>query len=71
MNETVDFIRAMLDMAGFESFEHWLRLMDINENKFVQASLGLWTMNCWQMADEGFTFPQVLEAVDHMLINIK
>lgn len=77
MDKYIEFIIAMLDMNEFDSFEAWFgqseaktRLdYDRYDHVLLVATTQIWEMNCWQMADEGFTFEGTSAAVDHMMLN--
>lgn len=75
MDNTIEFIIAMLDMNGFDSFEAWFGHLIWSEAKtsdhvLLVATTQIWEMNCWQMVDEGFTFEETVSAVDHMMLNV-
>ena len=72
MDKTIEFIIAMLDMNGFDSFEAWFghpKLKQVIMFCLLRATQ-IWEMNCWQMVDEGFTFEETVSAVDHMMLNV-
>lgn len=72
MDNTIEFIIAMLDMNGFDSFEAWFGQSEAktSDHVLLVATTQIWEMNCWQMADEGFTFEETVSAVDHMMLNV-
>ena len=72
MDKTIEFIIAMLDMNGFDSFEAWFWRYEAktSDHVLLVATSEIWEMNCWQMADEGFTFEGTAAAVDHMMLNV-
>lgn len=72
MDKTIEFIIEMLDFNGFDSFESWFGQSEAktSDHVLLVASTQIWEMDCWSLADKGFTFEQTVEAVDHMMLNV-
>lgn len=72
MDNTIEFIIEMLDMNEFDSFEAWFGQSEAktSDHVLLVVTTLLWEMDCWRAVDAGFTFDQLVEAVDHMLLNV-
>ena len=72
MDKTIEFIIEMLDFNGFDSFESWFGQSEAktSDHVLLVVTTLLWEMDCWRAVDAGFTFDQLVEACDHMLLNV-
>ena len=72
MEQTIETIIRMLDSNGFDSFECWFGQSEAktSDHSLLVAATQIWEMDCWTMADKGFTFDQTVKAVDHMMLNV-
>ena len=72
MDNTIEFIIAMLDMNGFDSFEAWFGQSEAktSDHVLLVAATQIWEMDCWSLADWGITFEETVSAVDDMLFNV-
>lgn len=72
MDNTIEFIIEMLNMNEFDSFEAWFGQSEAktSDHVLLVVTTLLWEMDCWRAADAGFTFDQLVEACDHMMLNV-